>query len=404
MKRLVIALAALALVLATAPVVASASSDKTVLVKYKRGTSESAKKNAEASVHGQRANRLDFIQTDVVKVKDQKNAVATLKRNKHVEFVEANTQSKHILATNPNDPSFGTQWNFNNANDADIDGPEGWAKAYGTNALGQTLFPTSSTGPIIGIVDTGVAQNHPDLAGKVVACANAQTSLGIVRSGGCGDDNGHGTHVSGIAAAKTNNAVGVAGTAPGSRIAMCKALNAGGVGWQADIDACMNWLTQQGVAVISMSLGGGSSASEQAAVAAIWNNGNGTLMVAAAGNDSDSSTEFPAGYAEVVSVASSDRNDAHSSFSNTNADVEICAPGSDVYSTYATGPINGYSTLSGTSMATPHAGGVAAMIKLLHPTFNAGALRSALDAAVDDLGAAGRDNVFGFGRLNLSKI
>ena len=404
MKRLVIGLATLALIVATAPVVASASSDKTVLVRYKRGTSESAKKNAEASVHGSRANRLDFIQTYVVKVKDQKNAVATLKRNKHVQFVEANTQSKHILASNPNDPSLGQQWNFNNANDADIDGPEGWAKAYGTNALGQTLFPTTLNGPVIGIVDTGISSSHPDLSGKVAACANALTSLGIVSNGNCGDDNGHGTHVSGIAAARTNNATGVAGTAPGSRIAMCKALNAGGLGWQADIDACMNWLTTQGVSVISMSLGGGSSASEQAAVTSIWNGGNGTLMVAAAGNDGDSSTEFPAGYAEVVSVASSDRNDAHSSFSNTNADVEVCAPGSDVYSTYVTGPLNGYSTLSGTSMATPHAGGVVAMIKLLHPTFNAGALRSALDAAVDDKGAAGRDNVFGFGRLNLSKI
>ncbi len=404
MKRLVIALVAPLLILAAIPVAASASSDKTVLVKYKRGTSQADKHRAEASVKGEKANSLAFIQTDVLRVKDQKNSVATLKRNKHVEFVEANTQSKHILASNPNDPSFGQQWNFNNANDADIDGPEGWAFAYGTNALGQTLFPTAMNGPVIGIVDTGIAQNHPDLSGKLVACANALTSLGIVSNGNCGDDNGHGTHVSGIATARTNNATGVAGTAPGSRIAMCKALNAGGLGWQADIDACMNWLRQQGVAVISMSLGGGSSASEQAAVANIWNNGNGTLMVAAAGNDGDSSTEYPAGYAEVVSVASTDRNDAHSSFSNKNSDVEVAAPGSDVYSTYAIGPVNGYSTLSGTSMATPHAGGVAAMIKLLHPGYNAGALRSALDAAVDDKGAAGRDNVFGFGRLTLTKI
>jgi subtilisin family serine protease len=404
MKRLVIALASLMLMLMSAPAMSSDSRDESVLVKYRRGTSEADKHRAEASVQGERANRLDFIQVDVIRVNDRSRAVAGLSHNPHVEFVEANTQSKSISASNPNDPSFGQQWNFNNGNDADIDGPEGWAKAYGTNALGQTLFPTSFTGPVIGIIDTGIASSHPDLSGKVAACANALTSLGIVSNGNCGDDNGHGTHVSGIAAARTNNAVGVAGTAPGSRIAMCKALNAAGLGWQADIDACMGWLKNQGVSVISMSLGGGSSSSEQAAVRTIWNNGNGTLMVAAAGNDGDSSTEFPAGYAEVVSVASTTRTDAHSSFSNTNADVEVSAPGTDVYSTYVIGPVNGYSTLSGTSMATPHAGGMAAMIKLLHPTFNALSLRNALDAAVDDLGAAGRDSVFGFGRLNLSKI
>jgi thermitase len=404
MKRLVVAFAALILILAVVPAVASASSEGTVLVKFRPGTSEAEKHRAEASVHGERANRLDFIQTDVVRVHDQSAAVAGLRRNPHVEFVEANTQSKHISASSPNDPSFGTQWNFNNSNSADINGPEGWAAVYGTNALGQTLFPTTLNGPVIGIVDTGIASSHPDLAGKVAACANALTSLGIVQNGNCGDDNGHGTHVSGIASARTNNGVGVAGTAPGSRIAMCKALNAGGLGWQADIDACMNWLRQQGVAVISMSLGGGASASEQATVTTIWNNGNGTLMVAAAGNDSNSAIEYPAGYAEVVSVASTDRNDAHSSFSNTNADVEVAAPGSDIYSTYTNGITNGYATLSGTSMATPHAGGVVAMIKLLHPGYNAGALRNALDAAVDDRGALGRDTIFGFGRLNLAKI
>jgi subtilisin family serine protease len=404
MKRLLIAFVSLIVVFALVPALANASSDKSVLVKFRSGTTEAQKQAAEASVHGERANRLDFIGVDVVRVSDQSRAVAGLRRNGHVLYAEANTASVHILASNPNDPSFGQQWNFNNANDADIDGPEGWAKAYGTNALGQTLFPTTLNGPVIGIVDTGIDSGHPDLAGKVAACANALTTLGIVRSGGCGDDNGHGTHVSGIASALTNNGVGVAGTAPGSRIAMCKALNAGGVGFVADIAACMNWLKQQGVAVISMSLGGGDSSTESNAAKAVWNNGNGTLIVAAAGNDSNSSLEYPAGYAEVVSVASTDRNDAHSSFSNTNSDVEVAAPGSDVYSTYVTGPVHGYTTLSGTSMATPHAAGVAAMIKLLHPTYTAQQLRSALDAAVDDLGAAGRDNVFGFGRLNLSKI
>jgi thermitase len=152
-----------------------------------------------------------------------------------------------------------------------------------------------------------------------------------------------------------------------------------------------------------MSIGGGASSTEQSAVSSIWNGGNGTLMVAAAGNDSNSTLEYPAAYPEVVSVASTTNTDAHSSFSNTNSDVEVAAPGSNVYSTYTNGVTHTYASLSGTSMATPHAGGVAAMIKLKNPSFTAGQLRAALDAAVDDLGPAGRDVTFGFGRLNLAK-
>src|SRR6266571_1311416 len=126
MKRLAIALVPLILIIAAAPAFSSDSNDPTVLVKFRPGTSEADKHRAEASVGGERANRLDFIQVDVVRVHDQNAAVAGLRRNPRVEYAEANTQSKHILASSPNDPSFGQQWNFNNSNDADIDGPEGW--------------------------------------------------------------------------------------------------------------------------------------------------------------------------------------------------------------------------------------------------------------------------------------
>ena len=126
------------------------------------------------------------------------------------------------------------------------------------------------------------------------------------------------------------------------------------------------------------------------------------MLVAAAGNDGDATLNYPAAYAEVVSVAATDNNDARASFSNANADVEVAAPGVNVLSTYNGG--TGYTTLSGTSMATPHVAGVAAIIWDRNPTRHRGA-RSArkLDAAVDDLGAAGRDTSFGFGRVNLVK-
>ena len=123
-------------------------------------------------------------------------------------------------------------------------------------------------------------------------------------------------------------------------------------------------------------------------------------MLAAAGNDGNSTLEYPAAYAEVVSVAATDARDAHATFSNTNADVEIAAPGVNVLSSYNNG---GYRVLSGTSMATPHVSGVAAVIRTGNPTFTAAQARSKLDASVDDKGAAGRDTQFGFGRVNLAK-
>ena len=124
------------------------------------------------------------------------------------------------------------------------------------------------------------------------------------------------------------------------------------------------------------------------------------MLVAAAGNDGDATVNYPAAYAEVVSVAATDNKDARASFSNANADVEVAAPGVDILSSYNDG---GYTTLSGTSMATPHASGATAIIWDRNPGATASTIRSKLDAAVNDKGAPGRDTSFGFGRINLVK-
>ena len=157
-------------------------------------------------------------------------------------------------------------------------------------------------------------------------------------------------------------------------------------------------MTDRGAKVISMSLGGGPSTTLQNAVR--YAAAHDVVIVAAAGNDGNSTLEYPAAYTEVVSVAATDARDAHATFSNTNADVEIAAPGVNVLSSYNDG---GYRVLSGTSMATPHVSGVAAVIRTRNPTLTAAQARSKLDASVDDKGAAGRDTAFGFGRVNLAK-
>ena len=253
----------------------------------------------------------------------------------------------------------------------------------------------------IGIVDTGIDQTHPELSGKVVDCGAAFG--GTVASGACVDDNMHGTHVAGTIAAKANNATGVAGVAFNASLSICKALyTAAGTGLTSDVANCINWTHTHGAKVISMSLGGGDSTTLHQAVQAAWAGGGtgGSVLVAAAGNDGDGTLNYPAAYSEVVSVAATDDNDARASFSNANADVEVAAPGVDVLSTIPGGQ---YATLSGTSMATPHASGVTGVLWQLFPTDTAAGIRSRLDGAVDDLGPAGRDQSFGFGRVNLCK-
>jgi thermitase len=314
-----------------------------------------------------------------------------LNRSSLVLYAEPNKTLK--ISAVPNDPRFGELYGMDR-----IDAPEGW------DAAGLGGFPASG-GVRIGIVDTGIDQAHPDLSGQTVACARSQGLLpimsGTIQVGQCADDNDHGTHVAGTIAAKANNGTGVAGVAFNADLVICKALGGPlGTGSTSDVANCINWVASQGARVISMSLGGGASTTLQNAVAGAWNNGNGAVIVAAAGNDGDSTLNYPAAYAQVISVAATDSSDAHASFSNANADVEIAAPGVNVLSTVRGGA---YATLSGTSMATPHVSAVAGVLRQLFPSENATAIRNRIDAAVNDLGPAGRDATFGFGRVNLCK-
>src|SRR3954471_17077538 len=152
-----------------------------------------------------------------------------------------------------------------------------------------------------------------------------------------------------------------------------------------------------------MSLGGSSSRAIGDAVRYAWEGGGrgGSVLVAAAGNDGTDAVDYPAGRAEVVSVAAVDASDAVASFSNHNDDVELAAPGVDVVSTLPGGK---YGAMSGTSMATPHVSGAAALLWDAHPRAAASTIRARLDAAALDLGDAARDPVFGFGRLDLSGV
>jgi thermitase len=196
-----------------------------------------------------------------------------------VRFAEPNFLAHADIAA-PNDPSFGSQWALSSTK---INAVAGWS-----------IYPNSyasSGGPTIAILDTGVQANHPDLNGKVLTGANCLS--GSCGSGNSADDNGHGTHVGGTAAALTNNSTGIAGVAPNARILPVKVLDSNGSGSYAAIAAGINWAVGQGARVINMSLSGSSFSSALCnavsnAVAA------GVVVVAAAGNSGSSAARYPA--------------------------------------------------------------------------------------------------------------
>ena len=339
---------------------------------------------------------------------DPAAAAARLNRSAAVQYAEPNYM---VAATaTPTDPQFPQMYGLHNTGqtggtaDADIDAPEGW------DSGGLGLFPQTG-GAKVGIVDTGIQLAHTEFSGGRVSDCGGVNNFGTlflifivgadptIVANKCGDDHGHGTHVAGTIAANTNNGVGVAGVSFSSPLAICKALNSAGSGTVAMIANCITWLNQRGAKVISMSLGttAGSAALQQAVQNAT---NNGSLLIAAAGNGGNSTLNYPAAYAEVVSVAATDHNDAKASFSTFNGDVEVAAPGVNILSTWNNGA---YNTISGTSMATPHASGVAAVIATQRPTLTVAQVRDKLDRSVDDKGAVGRDPQFGFGRVNLLK-
>lgn len=241
------------------------------------------------------------------------------------------------------------------------------------------------------IVDTGYSLGHPDLPSTGVT-GFAFSGHGTWYS----DGNGHGTHVAGTIAAIGGNNVGVKGVNPSGKLGLhiVKIFNNSGSWTTASnlvqgIQKCKD----AGAKVVSMSLGGSSSTTtERDALNAFYQGG--MLLVAAAGNAGNSSLSYPASYPSVMSVASVDSAKNRSSFSQYNSQVEIAAPGSSVQSTYKN---NSYATLSGTSMATPHVSGVAALIWSQKLSCSAAKVRAALTATAEDRGSAGRDVYYGFG-------
>ena len=290
--------------------------------------------------------------------------------------------------------------------DSDPETPWGIERVFNGDYYGDSV----NTKVQVAILDTGIDIDHPDLAANIKWAVDT-TGQGI------NDVQGHGTHVAGTIGAVRDNS-GVVGMYAFVEIYAIKVLGNGGSGSWDDLILGIDYAmqgpdgvkgTEDDADVISMSLGASSDPGQAVHDKIIEAYNAGIVLVAAAGNegDGDPSTEeisYPAAYPEVISVGATDKDDTIASFSNSGFHVEVSAPGVDVYSTYKNG---GYTTLSGTSMATPHVSGFIALYIALNGkqpvgTFDdtdTNTIRGWLHNAVLDLGPAGWDPEFGYGLI-----
>jgi len=293
----------------------------------------------------------------------------------------------------PNDSGFRDQWALHNTGqtggkpDADIDAPEAWAIERGRPEV------------LIAVVDTGVNYRHPDLAGKVRTDIDKDY---IQKDDDADDDHGHGTHVAGVIAAYTGNGIGIAGICQNCQVLPLKVCDSSGGCPGSDVADAVRYAADKGARVISMSLGMhpncGCSETMARAINYAWDKGS--LLIAAAGNDSQDRTSYPSSSPRVMSVGASDHNDALASFSNHGGDMDIVAPGIFILSTILG---DRYDRWSGTSMATPHASGVAGLLFSHNPNLTNAEAWWILQRSADDLGSAGYDSTFGWGRLNAAR-
>jgi serine protease len=282
----------------------------------------------------------------------------------------------------PNDPMFDAQWNFRI-----VGAPRGWRMGGGR-------------GVTVAVVDTGVTR-VADLEGTTVL-------PGVSFTGGSpdgADGNGHGTHVAGTIAQTTNNALGVAGLAPNAKILPVKVLTDFGIGRSEWIAAGIDEAVDRGADVINLSLGGPTSAVMQNAVKKAIEAG--VIVVAAAGNSSREGVGCPANTPGVIAVSATGPDDVLAFYSSYGKEVAISAPGGDkrkagggILQDTIEGKGHAFKEFQGTSMASPHVAGAAAVL------LSAGAggpdqVKSLLYGASKDLGAPGWDNKYGHGRLDL---
>jgi type VII secretion-associated serine protease mycosin len=353
---------------------------RTILVRFRPGTSES-EQDQSLEEHGlSRAGEIPRIRFVLARIKGDrsaKDARTEMARDGRVEIAQLN-YLRHGFAA-PNDPAYaaGDQNYLRN-----IKMPAAWDITHG------------STSHSIAILDTGVDLDHPDLSGSRI-----KPGYDFVNDdSNPQDDNGHGTMVAGIAAAKTNNSMGVAGAAWAAGIIPVKVLNSTGTGTDAQIASGITWASDNGAKVINLSLGGygESPALENAVDYAV---DKGIVVVASAGNDAVDIPTYPAAYDPVLAVSATGIGGGQFAwFSNHGWWIDVSAPGMSIVSTYlASGATESYAIGDGTSFASPIVAGIANLVRYKNPSWTPAKVMSQIQKTARDWGPAGIDPYYGWG-------
>jgi len=312
----------------------------------------------------------------------------SLKKEKGIIYAE---QNAYAYAFNfvPNDPYYSYQWHMTR-----IGMEKAWELSQGE-------------GVVVAIIDTGVKQSLEDLSNT-----NFTTGYDFVNDDNDPtDDEGHGSHVCGTIAQSTNNGVGVTGIAYKATIMPVKVLDRRGSGSYDDIADGIYYAVDHGADIINMSLGGSTDLQVlEDAVNYAWEHG--VVVVCAAGNENTSEPSYPAAYENAISVAATTSIDTRASYSNYGSTIDIAAPGGDsgdnngdgyddmiLQNTFGSSG-DGYYFYAGTSMASPHVAGVAALVKAANPSLTNVQIRQILESTAEDLGDTGWDQYFGYGLVD----
>jgi thermitase len=296
-------------------------------------------------------------------------AVATLKRNPHIEFAELDRRVAPAAA--PNDPYFGSSWHL-----AKINASTAWDSSTGS-------------GVTVAVLDTGVDAAHPDLSSRIVPGWNFHDN-----NSNTSDVHGHGSAVAGAAAATMNNAIGVAAIAGQARIMPIRIADANAYAYWSTVAQGLTWAADNGARVANISYVGVAGSSAVQSAAQYMKNKGGLVVVCAGNNNRD---EGIAPTTAMIPVSATDENDLKTSFSSWGGFVAMSAPGINVWTTQRGGT---YGQWWGTSIASPVTAGVVALMMARKPTLSAAQVESLLYASAVDLGASGRDPVFGHGRVD----
>ncbi len=385
------------------PPAAWADVGRELIIKFKPGIAEQVKAGL-AQKHGAVETRIfyrdRFRVLRLPALASRPAVLAALARHPAIDYVEPNRMLRAFFI--PNDEYYAYQWHLDLINMEDA-----WDMSTGSGA-------------VVAVIDSGVSSRGADGFGsRLLSGYNGF----INKTARWHDANFHGTHVAGTIAQETNNGAGVAGVAFNAQILPVKVLNRLGFGTSAAVAAGIRWAADNGAQVINLSLGDTQS-SQTLKEAITYAYDNDVVIVAASGNYSDtydlSPVAYPAAYDEVIAVGAVDARGERVYYSNGGPELELVAPGGSSRDDTGDGKSDGvlqetfrqylgfswfsfgwgYYYAQGTSMASPHVAGVAALIRSLHPDWGAEEVRLALTDTATDLGTAGRDDQYGYGLVD----